>query len=157
MQDFAVSQIDHIELFVPDRREAARWYEETFGLRILPEFEDWADNPRGPLMIGTLEGSTKLALFTGRSQGERPTAGFHQVAFRVDRPSFEAFLHHIQLFPVFDDKGDPLHELTVRDHGLALSVYFHDPYGHRLEITTYEVDHPDYPDRQVAGAQFARR
>jgi hypothetical protein len=26
----------------------------------------------------------------------------------------------------------------VVDHDLAFSIYFCDPYGHRLEITTYE-------------------
>ena len=29
---FTVLQIDHVELFVPDRYEAARWYERTLGL-----------------------------------------------------------------------------------------------------------------------------
>ena len=29
---FRVDQIDHVEVFVPDRREAARWYAETLGL-----------------------------------------------------------------------------------------------------------------------------
>jgi hypothetical protein len=24
------------------------------------------------------------------------------------------------------------------DHGKAFSIYFNDPYGHRLEVTTYE-------------------
>lgn len=139
MEGFEVLQIDHVELFVPDRHEAAYWYSETLGLQILPEFADWAKNPRGPLMLGTPKGGTKLALFTGVPQGERPTVGYHLVAFRVNRWAFDAFLRHIQLYPVFDEKGDPLHELPVKDHGKAWSVYFHDPYGHRIEITTYEV------------------
>jgi hypothetical protein len=29
---------------------------------------------------------------------------------------------------------------TVSDHGQAYSIYFNDPWGHRLEITTYDVD-----------------
>lgn len=32
MAAFRVEQIDHVELFVPDRREAAAWYGRTFGL-----------------------------------------------------------------------------------------------------------------------------
>jgi hypothetical protein len=28
---------------------------------------------------------------------------------------------------------------AVVDHGQALSIYFRDPYGHRLEVTTYDV------------------
>ncbi|MFQ5652872.1 MAG: VOC family protein, partial [bacterium] len=65
---FQVEQVDHIELFVPDRYEAARWYESKLGLRIVSEFEHWAANPRGPLMISTPRGKTKLALFEGRPQ-----------------------------------------------------------------------------------------
>ena len=67
-------QIDHVELFVPDRYEAARWYERVLGLRVVPEFEPWATGG-GPLMISTDEGNTKLALFEGRlrrrSRGRR--------------------------------------------------------------------------------------
>jgi hypothetical protein len=49
---------------------------------------------------------------------------------------------------VYDEQGDELRELTVRDHGAAWSVYFCDPYGHRLEITTYEVT----PNRTAGGS-----
>lgn len=34
---FKVLQIDHVELFVPDRYEAARWYERVLGLEPVPE------------------------------------------------------------------------------------------------------------------------
>jgi catechol 2,3-dioxygenase-like lactoylglutathione lyase family enzyme len=47
---FRVLQIDHVELFVPDRHEAARWYERVLGLQIVPEYEPWATGG-GPLMI----------------------------------------------------------------------------------------------------------
>ena len=28
----------------------------------------------------------------------------------------------------------------VRDHGQAFSIYFDDPWGHHLELTTYDAD-----------------
>ncbi len=139
MPPFRVDQIDHVELFVPDRREAAAWYERTLGLTVAAEYEHWADNPAGPLMIATPGGGTKLALFPGEPRGDRPTAGFHLVAFRVSRTGFDAFLAHVRDNPVFDERGGELRELAVRDHDAALSVYFCDPYGHRLEVTTYDV------------------
>jgi catechol 2,3-dioxygenase-like lactoylglutathione lyase family enzyme len=46
-----VLQLDHVELFVPDRYEAARWYQRVLGLEIVREYEEWAADPRGPLMI----------------------------------------------------------------------------------------------------------
>ena len=84
---FRVAQIDHVELFVPDRHAAAAWYSEVLGLAPLPGAEKWAADPGGPLMISPDGGRTKLALFQGNPQGNRPTAGFHRVAFRVSRLS----------------------------------------------------------------------
>jgi catechol 2,3-dioxygenase-like lactoylglutathione lyase family enzyme len=139
MPHFRVDQIDHVELFVPDRYEAARWYERVLGLTVVPEDEHWAADPRGPLMIGTAGAGTKLALFTGKPQGDRPTAGFHRVAFRVSRAGFDAFRAHVRDNPVFGDQGEEVREPAFRDHRAAWSFYFGDPYGHQLEVTTYEV------------------
>jgi catechol 2,3-dioxygenase-like lactoylglutathione lyase family enzyme len=138
---FRVDQIDHVELFVPDRREAARWYERTLGLTVVSEFEHWADDPRGPLMISPDGGRTKLALFTGEPRGRRPTAGFHLTAFRLDGPGFLRFLEHLESAAVLDESGEEVRTLTPRDHGEAFSVYFCDPWGHRLEVTTYDADY----------------
>jgi catechol 2,3-dioxygenase-like lactoylglutathione lyase family enzyme len=136
---FKVDQIDHVELFVPDRREAAHWYERTLGLSTLLQYEDWAEAPHGPLMLSSDGGGTKLALFTGEPRRARPTAGFHLVAFRVDGPGFLAFLEHVRTHAVHNDAGDEIQSLTPRDHGKAFSVYFNDPWGHRLEVTTYDA------------------
>ncbi|HEX4966399.1 MAG TPA: VOC family protein [Thermoanaerobaculia bacterium] len=138
---FKVDQIDHVELFVPDRQEAARWYERTLGIAALPEHADWAADPGGPLMISSDGGATKLALFTGEPRRNRPTAGFHLVAFRVTGAGFLQFLEHVRDHPVYDDEGDEIRSLTPRDHHKAFSVYFNDPWGHRLEVTTYEAEH----------------
>ena len=40
---FTVDQIDHVELFVADRKEAAQWYEKVLGLKIVKEFKRWSD------------------------------------------------------------------------------------------------------------------
>ena len=136
---FEVDQIDHVEFFVPDRREAAGWYERTLGLSVVPEYEHWSEHPQGPLMISPDGGSTKLALFTGEPRGRRPTAGFHLVAFRVDGAGFFRFLEYVGSAPVFNEAGEEVRSLTPRDHGQAFSVYFCDPWGYRLEVTTYDA------------------
>lgn len=137
---FRVEGIDHVEFFVPDRREAAAWYREILGLEIVRDAEFWAEDPRGPLMISSDGRKTMLALFTGEPRGERATAGFHRVAFRVDAAGFAAFLQVAQAHSLNDLNGNPLGPASVSDHQLALSLYFQDPWGHRLEVTTYEVD-----------------
>jgi len=135
--EFSVDQIDHVELFVPDRRDAADWYRRILGLTILDEYEHWADNPNGPLMISSDGGSTKLALFEGKPQGDRETAGWHLVAFRVSGVNFEQFLGRLDELTLTDHHGETVSRGSVKDHGLAQSIYFNDPYGHRLELTTY--------------------
>ena len=131
---FRVAQIDHVELFVPDRHVAAAWYSEVLGLTPLSGAEKWAADPRGPLMISPDGGRTKLALFKGEPQGNRPTAGFHRVAFRVSGADFLIFLDRAEQL----DLGDGPLPVRLMDHESAFSAYFADPYGHHLEVTTYD-------------------
>src|SRR4051812_27540045 len=105
---FQVDQMDHVEFFVPDREEAARWYAATLGLAKVDAHADWAADAGGPLMLGSPGGGAMLALFAGEPRGDRPTAGFHRVAFRVDGPTFLAFLEHVKTHPVHDDAGREL-------------------------------------------------
>lgn len=106
---FRVDQIDHVEVFVPDHSAAAHWYEQTLGLQVLRQHQDWA----GPgLMVSSDGGSTMLALFEGEPRGTRPTAGHHRVAFRVRGDGFLLFLEHIRDFPVFSEAGDEVRELA---------------------------------------------
>jgi len=140
MRSFRVLQIDHVELFVPDRHEAARWYQRILGLDVVPGYEDWAADPGGPLMISSDDGSTKLALFEGRSQQSPSTEGFHLVAFRVSANGFIEFVRRVGDLQLKDSRARPVTSDSVIDHQKAYSIYFCDPYGHRLELTTYEYE-----------------
>ena len=135
-----IQQLDHVELFVPDRYEAAAWYERVLGLTVLKEYEHWAADPNGPLMISPDDGNTKLALFTGAAlSGQR--GGYDQVAFRIDGPGFVAFAARLADLELTNIQGEHLSQRSVRDHRGAYSLHFCDPWGHRLELTTYECDY----------------
>lgn len=134
---FKVLQIDHVELFVPDRYEAARWYERVLGLRIVPECEAWAVDA-GPLMISSDEGNTKLALFEGQPAASPHTAAFRRVAFRVTAKGFAEFLRLLPELALTDAGHHAVMSASVIDHQQAYSIYFSDPYGHLLEVTTYD-------------------
>ena len=135
-----VSQIDHVELYVPDRYEAAQWYQQVLGLTVLRDYEDWARDPHGPLMVSSDAGSTKLALFEGDPRGAATTTGFPLVAFRVPGVGFMEFLRSLSDVSVTNAKGDRLTPASVVNHDKAYSIYFNDPYGNQLEITTYEYE-----------------
>ena len=137
---FRVDQIDHVEVFVPSRREAAQWYQRVLGCEIVAEYEHWSKSDAGPLMISPDAGNTKLALFRGEPQSGRPTAGFHLVAFRVDGPSFITFVKDVSSLELTNHRGETVTSKSAVDHGQAFSIYFNDPYGHRLEITTYDSE-----------------
>ena len=128
--------LDHVELFVPDRVQAADWYARVLGCRPVPGTEGWAAHPQGPLMVSPDGGRTKLALFAGEPQGGRPTAGFHRVAFRLPGAEWLAFVARLPELGLKEGGGGA----RVVDHTGAWSVYFTDPFGHHLEVTTYDAD-----------------
>lgn len=138
--EFQVDQIDHVELFVPDRDQAAAWYRMVLGLKPLSRYAHWADDPRGPLMISSDGGNTKLALFRGTPQGAREAIGFQRVAFRVGAAVFRHFLDRLPALRLTNHRGETVTQDSVVDHGAAYSIYFCDPFGHRLELTTYEYE-----------------
>ena len=39
LNSFRVLQIDHVELFVPDRHAAAGWYQRILGLDVVPAYQ----------------------------------------------------------------------------------------------------------------------
>lgn len=137
---YHIQQLDHVELFVPDRYEAAGWYEKVLGLSILSDYEYWAEDPNGPLMLSPDEGNTKLALFEGGELSAQ-RGGFDQVAFRVDGPGFIAFVEQLDALDLYDKRGHRLSAASVRDHHGCYSLHFCDPWGHRIEITTYECEY----------------
>jgi len=121
--------IDHVELIVPDRHAAAAWYHDVLGLTPVANMEHWSRDPRGPLMISGDGGRVCLALFQG-SPDAAPKGGFRRVAFVVSGAEFLAFVEY--------GRGLGLTPMKVQDHDTTISVYFEDPYGHDLEVTTYE-------------------
>jgi catechol 2,3-dioxygenase-like lactoylglutathione lyase family enzyme len=136
---FKVLQIDHVEMFVPERYEAAEWYAHTLGLAIVPECETWAVDG-GPLMISSDGGSTKLALFEGAPVAGSQHTAFRRVAFRVNAAGFHEFVRRLPDLALTDGRRAAVTADSVVDHRQAYSIYFDDPYGHQLEVTTYDYD-----------------
>lgn len=138
--NFRVLQIDHVELFVPNRHEAAGWYQRVLGLEILSEYQQWAADLKGPVMISSDHGRTKLALFEGPCPPSKTGGDFHRVAFRVNAEGFQEFLRRLDDLQLKDHRNQLVTPDAVVDHEMAYSVYFCDPYGHGLEVTTYDYE-----------------
>lgn len=130
-----IDGIDHVALGVPDRQSAADWYEEVLGMTPREEYELWADRG-GPLVISGTDHGSSIALFGTETEDPGPL----HLAFGVDGSTFLEFIASLseRQDVAVDGPAD------VVDHDLSLSVYFTDPFGHDLEVTTYDYD-------QVAG------
>jgi catechol-2,3-dioxygenase len=125
-----VTQIDHVELEVPDRYAAASWYQTVLGFEICPEYEPWAGAAYGPLMISTDGGNTKLALFEGQPQGLERPIGIRRIGFSIGGDDLVRLIEELTALK----GGDAVKRSEMADHGKSFSVYFSDPYGNRLEV-----------------------
>jgi catechol 2,3-dioxygenase-like lactoylglutathione lyase family enzyme len=129
---FQLECIDHVALLVRDVEASVRWYEDVLGLDRAHQ-DVWGSFPA---VVG--KGGTSLALFPVGSSRPSPPPGrdtlcVRHIAFRVDHANFLAA--QVEL----ERRGLPF---DLEDHQVARSIYFKDPDGHQLEITTYEISPP---------------
>lgn len=116
--------LDHFAVNVTDLQRSADWYQRVFGFRLLHKFTTtW--------MVG--RANIKVGLFH-RPQGApmpdiNTTILIQHVAFLVDGDKF-AETHKTLVDLGVNVEGPD-------DSGIANSIFFNDPDGHLLEITTY--------------------
>ena len=131
--------IDHVALSVPDVERAAQWYIDVLGfVRRFPGMWDGI-----PVFIG--KGTTSIALFpaqsnttassaeaaAARSTSERGGVRMLHLAFRANRKNFLAAREELKQRGI---------KFEFQDHEISHSIYFSDPDGHKLEITTYDLE-----------------
>ncbi len=120
-----MTRIDHVALMVRDLQASKRWYAEMFG------FESLESSPTSPYVGNDTVKMALLQIAEGSTftppvgQGARSC----HFAFGADRPTFEAYRSRL------DDLNMPYEELT---HSDSQSIYFSDPDGYMIEVTTYE-------------------
>src|SRR5436190_21404617 len=126
---FSIKRIDHVALTVRDVSRSVAWYHDLLGLERRHE-DVWGDCPA--MMFA---GDTALALFPARgpiidAPDRRATASMRHLAFQVDRENFQEAQKSLRSRGV---------EFTFEDHSISQSIYFQDPDGYELELTTYEA------------------
>lgn len=120
--------IDHVAISVRDLERSAQWYVDVLGLE--RQHDDvWNGYP---VFVG--KNDAAIALFPlhrkDDSKSSRPPVRVLHFAFRTDRANFLAAQEELKRRGI---------DFEFQDHQISHSIYFNDPDGHELEITTYEI------------------
>jgi catechol 2,3-dioxygenase-like lactoylglutathione lyase family enzyme len=121
-----IEGIDHVALSVRDVERAAQWYIDVLGFERLHEGV-WDGIP---IFIG--KGTTALALFPAKPGAKSTPSEIRMLhlAMRANRKNFLAAQEELKQRGI---------KFEFEDHEISHSIYFRDPDGHALEITTYEL------------------
>ena len=130
----------HFGFFVRDLDRMADFYTRVLGFTISDRGE--LDTPRGKVSLAFLTRDPRehhqIVLASGRPQ-DLPFNPINQISFRVESfAGLREFYLAIQ--------GEPVSEISPVSHGNALSVYFKDPEGNRIELF---VDTPWYVEQPL--------
>ncbi len=125
-----IDHIDHVAITVSDVERSIKWYQEVLGLE--RGYQDvWGNCPA---MVGT--GNTWVALFPcaavhpDRVSNKKRVITMQHFAFRVDRFNFKWAQDELERRGI---------AFEFQDHEVCHSIYFLDPDGHEIELTTYEI------------------
>jgi catechol 2,3-dioxygenase-like lactoylglutathione lyase family enzyme len=131
--------IDHVALSVRNVERAAQWYIDVLGFE--RRHQGMWDGI--PVFIG--KGITSIALFpakpnptstslaaavSAKAASERGEVKMLHLALRANRQNFLAAQEELKQRGI---------QFEFQDHEISHSIYFRDPDGHQLEITTYDL------------------
>ena len=127
---FELEGLDHIALAVRDVERSADWYIDVLG------FERRYDGMWDGVPVFVARNATAIALFPAGSDHAssslpRKPSGMLHLALRANRKNFVAAQRELT------SRGIAFH---VQDHEISHSIYFRDPDGYEIEITTYELE-----------------
>ena len=126
---FEIDTLDHVALSVRDLERSARWYADVLGFKRLHEGK-WNGIP---IFVGN--DAAAVALFPaseeiGSASVDRAAVRTLHFAFRTDRENF---------LRAQDELKKRAISFEFQDHEISHSIYFRNPDGHKIEITTYEL------------------
>ena len=117
-----IDSLDHVAIRVKHLEQSADWYHKMLGLKRIQPAE-WGEFP----IFMVSEDGSGVALFPLLDHPEGAPIKVDHFAFRIDPKAFK----EIQKY--FDACGL---KFQFQDHIYFHSIYFEDPDGHTVELTT---------------------
>jgi catechol-2,3-dioxygenase len=131
----------HFGFFVRDLDRMVDFYTRLLGFAVSDRGE--LETPRGPLKLAFLTRDPReqhqIVLASGRPE-DLPFNTINQISFRMENFSGLREMHRA----IQSERG--VSEVSPVSHGNALSVYFKDPEGNRIELF---VDTPWYVEQPL--------
>ena|SRR6266403_5527270 len=127
---FELEGLDHVALAVRDVERSTDWYVDVLG------FERRYQGMWEGVPVFVARDKTAIALFpSGTDRGNplisRRPGGMLHFAMRASRENFVAAQHELKRRGI---------AFEFQDHEISRSIYFRDPDGYVVEITTYELE-----------------
>ena len=142
--------IDHVAMSVRDVERSAQWYIDVLGFEhrhkgmwdgiptfigkgktAIALFPANSNARASSATAAAAAGSTSLAaVASAKAASSRGEIRMLHLAFRADRKNFLAVQEELKRHGI---------KFEFQDHEISHSIYFRDPDGHELEITTYEL------------------
>jgi catechol 2,3-dioxygenase-like lactoylglutathione lyase family enzyme len=131
--------IDHVAMSVRDVECAAKWYVDVLGFERrhqgmwegIPVFIGKGTTSIALFPVRTNERSTSLAaVASAKAASARGEVKMLHLALRANRKNFLAAQEELKQRGI---------QFEFQDHEISHSIYFRDPDGHKLEITTYDL------------------
>lgn len=133
---FEVEAIDHVAVVVQDVARAVAWYQAIFGMT--RRYADVWSGPGDPVLL--CRGIVCIALLQPRPDDAPLLNRRPHVAIRVDDLNFERAQQALREHGI---------DYRTDDHTVTHSIYFFDPDGNQIEVTTYV--HPPRAHDAAAG------
>ena len=126
-QTLSIERIDHIALVVTNVEESVAWYMDMFG------FENFGTAPGSSVTyIGNSDARLALLQAPGESPFNPPVnqgARASHFAFRANGVAYVGYQNRL-------DRENVRYDHLI--HSDSQSIYFSDPDGYMIEITTYD-------------------
>lgn len=139
---FQLTGWDHVALSVPDLVAAEKWYVEVLGAEVVGRYNWGGDTEHAGPHEDIRIGAHVVSLFLGEPFIDSPSPRLFHYAFNC-RSLEESVAWHEHLLRMGVSVRGPI---AHRGFG-AVSLYFSDPWGTRLEIATWL---PAYEDAKKA-------